>query len=152
MSDAFELNDRNLNQLIKALSGNMPVAKLGVIGSKKRKDSVDTNAAIGAKHEFGADGMPIRSWLRMPLTDYYQKYLDKADTFTEETLKEILKTRSFVPFVEKLAIVGEGIIADGFDTGGFGKWPKWSGGYTNNTGSVLVDTQQLRNSVTSEVK
>ena len=64
-----------------------------------------------------------------------------------------VRTASFIPFFNSVATTAETIIADAFDSQGFGDWPDWKDpSYQNNTGMVLVDTQQLRNSITSEVK
>lgn len=150
-----ELKLDKLDRLIGILSaGKMPMVRVGVLGAKSHRSKGDskspTNAEIGAKHEFGLDGMPMRSFLRMPLTEFLQKYLDKAGAFTEPLLKEVMVTASLTPWLKKVGIIGEQIVADGFQTGGFGKW-KPSDMSRKRNHQTLVETQQLRNSITSEV-
>ncbi len=176
MSDeAFKLNTKNLDGLLKAMKQNMHRARVGILGGKTVRNqlpkqatwkSVDatsgkkpkgkfeggTNASIGALHEFGGAKMPQRSFLRVPIAEHLQKELESSGAFDKDTLIQVVKDGWFVPWLEKIAIIAEKIVGEAFDTGGFGKWPKWSQGYTNNTGQILVDTQQLRNSITSEVK
>ncbi len=175
MSDeAFTANTKNLDQMIKALKNNMSRAKVGILGSKTVRNGVEvkggksvnaahkppkggfdatTNASLGAIHEFGIPGkMPKRSFLRMPISEKLDAELNKAGAFSKDELVNVLKEASFIPWLKRIAVLGEKVVSDAFDTGGFGKWPRWkSKGYENNTGMLLVDTQQLRNSITSEV-
>lgn len=172
--DAFKLDTKNLDGILKALKGNMSQARVGILGGKalrsgqkqeagksvnaarkapKSKPEVMNNAAIGAMHEFGTGSMPQRSFLRVPISENLQKYLESSGAFTKDAMKEVIKEASLRPWLERAAKVAEKVVSDAFATGGFGKWPKWkTKGYTNNTGDILVDTQQLRNSITSEVK
>lgn len=149
--DAFEFDDRAMRKLMNILGGKIPEFELGILGNAPRADGEKTNAEIGAKHEFGLDGMQVRSWLRMPLTEQFEKTMVKAQPFTPQSLKDVIQSNSLLPWVKKMTIVGEAVVQEAFATEGFGKWPKHSAGYTNNTGQVLVDTQQLRKSVTSKV-
>lgn len=168
------LNTKGLDQIAKALTKNLSRVRVGILGGKNTRNSTPVggrsfnatkgsppkgqlsavnNASLGAIHEFGGPKMPMRSFLRIPIADNLQKYMDKSGAFTQEALKEVLNTGNMTPWLEKIGIIAEGIVADAFDTGGFGKWPAWkTKGYQNNTGQILVDTQQLRNSITSEVK
>jgi phage gpG-like protein len=175
MSDeAFTLNTKNLDGLLKALKTNMSKARVGILGQKtvrgqvevkggksvnatsgvtpKGKIDVTTNAAVGALHEFGTDKMPQRSFLRVPLSDHLQKELEGSGAFSPDELKKVVKEASMLPWLTRISIIAEKIVQGAFDSGGYGKWPAWEKGYTNNSGQILVDTQQLRNSITSEVK
>lgn len=150
-----ELNTAKLDKLMALLStGKVPTARVGILGAKNHRSKGEskspTNAEIGAKHEFGLDGMPMRSFLRMPLTEFLGKYLEKAGAFTEAVLKDVMATASLTPWIKKIGIVGEQVVADAFQTGGFGKW-KPSDMSRKRNHQTLVETQQLRNSITSEV-
>lgn len=157
-----------LKQLLKIFK-SAPKARVGVLGAttgrksegmsfeevkalekRFKAEDVQTNASIGAKHEFGEDGLPVRSWLRMPLATKMQKYLDKADSFTPDVAKEVLKGGSMAPWVAKLGILAESVIKDAFATGGFGQWKPSNMEYKKNH-QTLVETQQLRDSIISEV-
>jgi len=152
-TDTIELNLRGLDKFIRSLKGELPEARIGILGNgKARSEGKQSNAEIGYKHEFGASGMPMRSFLRVPLTDHLQEYLDKAGAFDPDALKNVIKTGSIKIWVEKIAVIAEQIVQDGFASGGFGKWAPWKPGYQNRTGQILVDTQQLRNAIASEVK
>lgn len=178
----FDFNTKSLDGLIKALKGNMSKARVGILGSgqtarnkelegarghanetgrsvnaarkaPKSNYEVATNAAIGAVHEFGGPKMPQRSFLRVPISQNLQKYLENSGAFGKDELARVIKEASLLPWLKRIATVAETIVHDAFDTGGFGKWAKWkTKGYENNTGQILVDTQQLRNSITSDVK
>jgi phage gpG-like protein len=172
--DAFTLQTKGLDGILKALKNNMSRVRVGVLGGKtirnqvkveggksvnaankrpKGKFDVSTNAAVGAIHEFGSEKMPQRSFLRVPISEKLQERLESAGAFTPDEFSKVVKEASLVPWLHRIAIVAEKIVGDAFATGGFGKWPKWkTKGYENNTGMLLVDTQQLRNSITSEVK
>lgn len=158
MSDeAYTLNTKNLDKLLKALKAKPPMAKIGIMGDKvaRSKSGALSNADIGAKHEMGdpSQGLPQRSFLRIPLIDNLYKYLVASGAFDKKVLARVIKEGTLTPWVKVMAVTGEQIIGDGFMTGGFGKWAPWaSKSYENNTGMILVDTTQLRDSITSEVK
>lgn len=158
MSDeAFTLNTKNLDAVLKALKENMSRARVGILGDKTNRTSggkqAPTNATIGAYHEFGTDKMPQRSFLRVPIAENLQKNLESSGAFGKDEMMQVAKSGTMLPWLLKISAIAEKIVGDAFDTGGFGKWPKWkTKGYENNTGMLLVDTQQLRNSITSEVK
>jgi hypothetical protein len=155
MSD-IEINDKKLQALIKALKAQMPKLFIGVMGNQNaRTDGALTNAEIGAKHEFGEDGMPVRSWLRVPITDHMQKYLEDSGyfegDFARKMMTDVFTQKTLIPIIAKIGIVGEAIIQDGFDSGGFGQW-KPSNMDHKKVHLTLVESQQLRNSIGSEVK
>lgn len=156
-ADTLEI--RGLEKLLKALkTSRPPIARVGILGAEGSTQHATgapaTNAEIGAVHEFGSPtrGIPMRSWLRMPLNHYLNKQLEQAGAFTKDEAKEVVKTGSLLPWVTKMGIVAVSIVQDAFGSNGFGSWAPWKNGYSNNTGSILVDTQQLRNSVTYDVK
>lgn len=155
MSDeTIELDTRKLDKFLKALKGDIPTAKVGIIGDKNQRSNEvmgEGNAAIGAKHEYGSDGMPMRSFLRIPISDNMQKYLDNSGAFTKDALNKVINEASLFEWLQKIAVIGETIVLDAFDSGGFGKW-KPSIMTHKKTKQTLVETQQLRNSISSEVK
>ena len=112
-----------------------------------------TNAAIGAAHEFGSikTGLPKRSFLREPLTDHLQQELDKLGAFSPAEQAEVIKQKSLLPWTRKMALVAENIVKMAFKTGGYGKWKKSNMKY-KTTKDTLIETTQLRDSITSDVK
>lgn len=159
MSEETTLKVDGLEKLLKALKAKPPVARVGILGDKSTRSGggggQPTNAEVGAAHEFGAParGLPARSFLRVPISENLQKEMEKSQAFDEQVLSEVIKSGSVLAWMQKIAILAEGIVSDAFDSKGFGKWPSWSSpNYTNNAGQVLVDTKQLRESITSEVK
>lgn len=155
MADTVEMNLKPLERLLKSLKGNIPEVRVGILGDKdaRTKGNAKSNATIGAKHEFGSAEVPQRSFLRVPITEHMQEYLDKSGFFDKDALSKVITNASLIVWVKKIGLIAETIVADGFASGGFGKWAKWRNpNYTNNTGQILVDTQQLRNSISSEVK
>lgn len=141
-----------LEKLLKTLKAKPPTARVGILGSQARNgDTGLTNAEVGAFHEFGTARLPQRSFLRIPISENLNKYLSRSGAFDKDTFKEVMATGSILPWLKKVAAVAEQIVAEAFDTGGFGKWPPSDMRHKTNK-QTLVETQQLRNAVTSEVK
>jgi len=158
---ADRVNLEGLDNLAKMLKAKPPVGRIGVLGDKSFRSEKDkkkngpTNAEIGAAHEFGSfsTGLPQRSWLRMPLIRMLKTYLEKSGAFNQEVTLQVLREKSMVPWLKKALVVAEVVVKDGFRTQGFGSWVPWkTKGYTNNTGQILQDTTQLRDSVTTDIK
>lgn len=150
-SDTVEFNTKGLDQLIKAMKAENVVARVGVLGFKNVRSGGGSNASIGAAHEFGTAKLPQRSFLRMPLTTKLPTALEKSGAFNKDVLKKVVKSGSLAAWVEKIAILAVSIIQEAFDTGGFGQW-KPSNMDRKTVKQTLVETQQLRNSITYEVK
>lgn len=172
--DDIEMNLKGLDQLLKAIKERPPVGKVGILGGSntrsegkktltfneiqkitkpRGKGEAPTNASIGAVHEFGdpSRNIPQRSFLRIPISDLWTKRLVQANAFDEDVLKTVLKTGSFLTWMQKATVIAESIVVEAFTNNGYGEWKAHSAGYTNNTGMILVDTTQLKNSISSEV-
>lgn len=146
----FKFDDKALQKLIDALKNDGSEARVGILGrTNARNDAGETNATIGARHEFGL-GVPQRSFLRMPIEVRLQKEIKSSGLITPKSIKEIIETGTLRPMLQKIAIVGERCVLLAFDSGGFGKW-KPSNMENKKVHMTLVETQQLRNSITSEV-
>ena len=140
-----------LKGLVKAFSDRNSHAKVGVLGAKNaRKQKGKTNAEIGVKHEFGLEGLPIRSFLRMPLTTKFEQYLKQSNLFRKEKFKKIVDDKSLEEYIRGLGVVGEKTVVGAFESGGFGQWQP-SNMERKKVHKTLVESQQLRNSITSEV-
>jgi phage gpG-like protein len=149
--DGVVLEDKRLRQLIKAFSGQMPTARVGILGGgNARASDFTTNAEIGALHEFGGANMPKRSFLRTPISDNLKGALEKAGLFEKASLDRVIKEGTIIPWVKKIAISGLDIVLGAFATGGYGKW-KPSNMARKANKQTLVETQQLRNSITEDV-
>lgn len=136
---------------MKAFGSDLPSIKVGILGDKNARRDQNSNATIGAKHEFGLDGMPIRSFLRIPIADNLQVYLEKAGAFNKAVIAKIFAEKNLLGWMKAIAVVAENIVQDAFKTGGFGKWTPSNMKY-KKTHQTLVETQQLQRSITSEVK
>lgn len=154
MSDeTVTLKDKRLKDLIKAFK-NPPTARVGILGNKNARSSSGkkTNSEIGALHEFGTSEIPQRSFLRIPIIENLEKFLEKNGAFDRNLLAKVIEQKSLELYVHQIAVTAEEVVQEAFASGGFGKWPAHKSGYQNNTGMLLIDTTQLRNSITSEVK
>ena len=145
-------------------TGRMDIKKEAVgrkSGNRKvtvvQGESSMSNADIGLIHEKGwpPKNIPRRSFLEVPLTLKMPKLMERIG---KAMLKGI--TEDNVEFAYKeLARYGEGIVLQAFPTSGFGTWPALKrgsteiGGYGRQGGkpSHLIDTAQLRNSISSRV-
>ncbi len=152
----IEINTRGLDQLIKAFKGDLPTARVGVLGSKTTRSGSkagNNNATVGAAHEYGTHTLPQRSFLRVPIAEHLQKKMEASNAFDKSTLAQVIKQGSILEWMKKVAVLAEAIVIEAFETKGFGKWPPWqTPNYTNRGNTLLVDTGQLRDSITSEVK
>tara|TARA_R110000851_G_scaffold306239_5_gene464506 strand:- start:1674 stop:2150 length:477 start_codon:yes stop_codon:yes gene_type:complete len=141
------------NNLKKALDANMEV-RVGVLSNKNGRNDTQSNASVGATHEFGSvtNKIPARSWLRMPIQvkiKEIQKAIFKKRTQIEA---DLLRGNSKSLFTI-LGLSAEKVIQDSFESGGFGKWAKLNAETIKRKGSSapLIDSGQLRRSVTSAV-
>lgn len=161
-SDTVELNLKPLEDFLRALGSDVPVAKVGILGDKDARtakvqqndrsfktETTGSNAEIGLKHEYGL-GVPLRSFIRMPLNNYLAKYLDNSNAFTKETLAQVIKEKSVKPWLEKVAITATVVIEEAFATGGFGQWEPSNMAHKTNH-QTLVETGQLRRSISWEI-
>lgn len=151
--DGITLDDERLTKLINAFSGKIPTIRVGIMGGGKNVRSDDkgsTNAEVGAAHEFGTSKLPRRSFLREPLINFLKKRLEAAKFFDEESIKLVIKEGSIYTWMKRIAILALDIVLGAFETGGYGKW-RPSDMRNKKVHMTLVETQQLRNSITEEV-
>lgn len=160
MSDNDAIGSFNidgLERLIKAMKVKAPDTRIGILGDSSRtgqggEKGEQTNAEIGAAHELGTTTIPKRSFLKKPIADGLKKEMERSGLYDKDALKKVIKEASLVPWMDRAAICAEACVSDAFETGGNGRWPAWkTPGYENRTGQLLIDTQQLRNSVLSDV-
>ena len=157
------LNLDGLDQLLKALKDrSKPFIRIGILGANattphitKNEDGTDkvgsTNAQIGAAHEYGTERLPQRSFLRVPLKKHLNKSLEASGALDKRTFENVIKEGSIIPWLTKVSIVAEGCVASAFNTADDGTWPESNMDKKKNH-QTLVETQQLRNSITSEIK
>lgn len=157
MSDeAATLEMKGLDKLIKALKAVPPQIRVGILGDKSARTTptskqAPTNATIGAAHEFGTSKLRQRSFLRVPISEHLAAKMENSGALDKDVLAAVIASGTIVPWAQKIAVLAEGIVAEAFDTGGFGKW-KPSDMSKKKNSQTLIETQQLRNSITSEVK
>lgn len=147
-----ELNTRGLDKLLKALKGKQSTVVVGILGKNAAREGYKSNAEIGAVHEFGGGNVPQRSFLRIPIADNLGKQLEASGAFDKDTLQEVVAKGTLEPWLKKVGVIAEAIVAEGFASNGYGKWAPHSPGYNNKAGQILVDSGQLRDSITSEVR
>ena len=162
MSDEIAIfKTKNLDQLLKALKRSPPVARIGVLGSHATRTPAEgenpkqmlNNAEIGAIHEYGSpvEGLPQRSFLRVPITTHLGKAMEASEALSPAVLAEVVKSGTILPWTEKVAIMATDIVGEAFATGGFGEW-KQSNMDRKKVHMTLIESQQLRNSISYEVK
>lgn len=157
MSDEDEttLDVRGLDALIKVTGAKSPSVRVGILGGKAARNQDNSsgvnNAEVGSFHEFGTSELPQRSFLRVPIADHLEKEMERAGAFDEDVLSAAMKEKSLVPYMKKIAALAEEIVLQAFASGGFGKWRPSNMEHKKNA-QTLVETHQLRDSITSEVK
>lgn len=162
-----------LTKLRKKLGTDL-VAKVGVMGadaSAKHAESVTrydtqtgkpykikgaetalTNSQLAVIHEFGSvsAGIPIRSFLRMPIME---KSKEIVQYLGSKFVRGLIASGDIVQVFQLLGIKGEQIVQRAFESQGFGHWPSIKPDTARAKGStgILIDTGQLRGAITSKV-
>lgn len=148
------------------------VAQVGVLGSHSARSPFPgeetglTNADIGKDHEFGnpnnvIDGhpapLPQRSFLRMPL---FSKLPDAINKLGRDKWRKLILEDGLIMALSNLAVLGEDVVQQAFETRGFGTWVPLAGitirrkrekGRAADPVAILIDSAQLRQGVTSRV-
>lgn len=144
-------NIAGLDELRNAVGGTY-ITRVGILGAKDARGGTMGNADIGVIHEFGSEtnDIPPRSFLRMPL-ETKRKELMKG--MSGSVVKEAFKAKDYKRVFQQLGVVGEQIVQSAFSSGGFGQWPALKPSTIDAKGSAapLIDTAQLRRSITSDV-
>jgi hypothetical protein len=129
--------------------------KIGILGSNAvQLNGNKTNAEIAYMQEFGDSALriPARSFLKMPLVIKKNFIKNNLISNKEKLLGYIARGETRIIFA-KLGILSERIIQEAFATRGFGQWAPNSPMTIRLKGSdsPLIDTGQLRRSITSKV-
>lgn len=157
-----KIDVRGLEKLIRSLSVSPPTIRVGVLGQKTSRVPAEvegkeatppalTNAEIGAFHEYGEGNNPERSFLRVPIAKRLDKALEKAGAFDKDAIARVMAEGDLTAYAEKIGVVASEISVEAFATGGYGEWPPSNMDRKTNA-QTLVETGQLRNSITFDVK
>lgn len=136
--------------------GDQYFTKVGVLGGQKNtRNEGDglTNAELAVIQEFGSNtnNIPPRSFLRMPLE---LKSKEIVQFLGSKTVMKAILAGDIQKAFAALGIVAEGFIQQAFSTSGFGQWQPLKDSTVKAKGSSkpLIDTGQLRRSITSKVE
>ena len=157
-TDELQYDFTGLHNFVRLMdSANRFVVKVGIFGNKSPRGSVDgkkqtlTNAELGLIHELGSIARHIapRSFLRMPLSLKAKEIQEKAFIGAPE----LIRSGNIRKILSNLGKACEIYIQQAFATGGFGNWKDIKQGTKSRKGSdaILIDTAQLRRSITSKV-
>lgn len=139
--------------------GKKYVTRVGILGQKTNRSLNNsqgnkpekTNAEIGLIQEMGSVSLniPRRSFLQMPLD---LKMPQETKYFGDQLMKAI-EDGNLKPVYVNLGIKGEQIVQNAFASRGFGFWADNAPLTIAIKGSEepLIDTGQLRRSITSDV-
>jgi phage gpG-like protein len=144
---------KELNELNKTFN-DRKIVKIGILGNKNnRKDKGLTNSMIGSIHEFGSfeKNIPRRSFLKDTFDIKINEFISKTKDIISKNIK---KKNAMKIIFSQVGIFGEILIQNAFETDGFGKWKPLSKKTIERKKSekILVDTAQLRKSITSKVE
>lgn len=150
---------KKLLNCVNILKKGMPSIRVGILGStNNRTDGEQTNAEIGFVNEFGKMSgfpkIPERSFIRMPLNTYFMPKLHTKKSLTGKELEKSIAEGKVEDFATKVGLVAEEVIQEAFATHGFGEW-KPNAPMTvelKGSDSPLIDTGELRRSITSKVE
>jgi len=135
---------------------NTKTVVVGVLGSNADKthgESSTTNAEIALTHEMGSfsNKIPRRSFLKDPIDFRINRIIDK----TQELInKYITEQGGAEKILTLIGLEGEAIVQEAFETSGYGQWSSLSPSTieAKKSSAILIDTSQLRSSVTSETR
>lgn len=156
------INTERMNQLRQELKRNAgTVAHVGILGNTNTRvtSAFDTskqgepgNADIGLVHEYGSptNRIPERSFLRMPLLQFLAPAIYAMG---KEKWRVLILEKGLVVALKQLALLGENVVQDAFETGGFGLWAALKRATIRRKGSsaILIDTAQMRQAITSRI-
>jgi hypothetical protein len=138
-----------LEKLIAELKTSRYV-EIGVFKTAKAPDGTQV-AEYGAADEFGviSRNQPARSFIRMPLTERQEK----IEKYVRGKLQGYIEAGDIKGIFKDIGIAGESVIAEAFDTRGFGQWADDAPSTIKHKGSDRpnIDKGLLRNSVGSRV-
>jgi len=152
-----------LRRFLLMLRKGAPSVKIGVIGDKATAQHKTagghiqlTNALLAFVHEFGkksAPKIPARSFIKMPLELHLTELLSKKKALTQAAMERAIRAGCGEEFSRKIGIVAEECIQTAFRTRGYGDWKTNAPSTIKAKGSdaPLIDTGELRRSITSEV-
>lgn len=152
-----------LGRLVMLLKKGTPPVKIGVIGDKAaaQRQGGDpkqplTNALLAFVHEFGrksAPKIPARSFIKMPLELHLAEFIESKKSLTRQAMERAIAAGKGEDFSRKIAMVAEECIQTAFRTRGWGEWKPDAPATIAAKGSdaPLIDTGELRRSITSEV-
>lgn len=139
--------------------------QVGIFAAKtSRPDGDMTNADIGAINEYGvpfafklghSQGIPARSWLRMPINlkgkEIFSKAAKKAGELVSASSKAVAGRVDL--FYRRIGIAAEVAIHQAFRSQGFGTWAPNAASTIKRKGSAspLIDHRELERSVASRV-
>lgn len=146
-----------LEEMVDGLSKKY-TTRVGILGSdveKTDEESGLTNSEIGFKNEFGSitENIPARSFLRFPI-EHKRKNIITFLNNKKASIQKKIFNGDMESLNTILGIVAEGVIQDAFATHGFGQWKANAPSTIAKKGSAspLIDTAELRKSISSEVK
>lgn len=155
MSKDVRLDMKGLLQLKKALEKTNKRVRIGILGgdaSEKHGDDKNlTNAQVGAFHELDGERkkLPRRSFLEVPITDNFNRYLARSAVMTPAFMKQVIQSGNMDPLYRVMSVVGLAIVAKAFSNGGFGKW-KPSDMRRKKVHQTLVETGSLSRAIDTD--
>lgn len=150
----IDYNIDGLEKLMKQIGGDW-VARVGILEGKagaKHAGTNTTNGEIGVVHEMGSitNNIPSRSFLRLPV-ETKQKEIIKS--MGGKTVQSAIENNQIKTVYSLLGVIAESFVKQAFASGGYGQWPALKPATIARKGSSapLIDTGQLRRSITSDV-
>ena len=156
MVKGIKVDISKMKALSKALGDSFEI-RVGILGNKAaRKEGEINNAEVGFIQEFGSykNKIPPRSFLGMPLSLYLMEFLKKKKGFGTKEVEKAAKEGTLLELAKKVGLVAEEVIQEAFATRGFGNWKPNRPSTIKRKGSdsPLIDTGELRRSISSEAK
>ena len=150
----IKFNLDGLEEIKKAV-GNSFKTRVGVLGAKASRKGVKSginNATLMMIHMFGSlkNNLPARDPLYIPIVKHRRELIKKIGT---GEMREAFSSGNYKKMFTLLGVAAEEIVQNAFETAGDGSWKDISEETKarKHSSAILIDTQQMRRSVSSDV-
>lgn len=151
-SYSIKINNNIKKEVDKLKSLQQNTIRVGVIGSKtNRQQGEITNASLLYLHTWGSfiHNIPAR-----PVLDAIEIKINEFDKDTQHVMKKFLQnTLNALTTARQIGAIALQYILMSFETKGFGRWAELKSQTikAKNSSAILIDTGELRRSLTFDV-
>lgn len=152
--NSVEYGMEGLEELENFLKKYKLSIKVGILSADVQREGEINNPTLGLIHELGSESANIQpnSFLIKPIQDKLYDHMKQNKLFPDQLFTKLLLSGDLPEELgEKIGAIAVGVVREAFMTNGFGEWSTKQGP-NKKTGQILVDSGELRDSISYEVK